>query len=374
MKRINRTAEIDEALRRGFGAEADLTNLVVYEVIAANTNPIRKKSGLYAGARFTPETLLELANLTNSESRQLINLHNGEMMPVGRLFQGRMRGESFHGLIALNNQTQASIVSDLDSGIIDQVSVSVLPKKLLCSECGWDYFSDAATFENIWDCVCGNGHAIGEGNCHARIVGVDAFIELSLCGMGAVPGARVINPSQSAFSATSPLGLRLAASNQPLGRLLIQASVEQPKDTKKMDLTVAIERIATLSAAEATVKAQLTALQASTDASIAALTGQVADLTAKLTAAEERAAAAAPATADVATLRAAVEDMTRRALIATGNQEPTLASDVSGLVTQLTDAQAKLTALIPQGPKSKSPGQLAAERPTSSRAFISTNA
>lgn len=367
MKRISRTPQIDEALRRGFGAEADLTNLVVYEVIAANTNPIRKKSGLYAGAVITRETLLEMANQTNQESRQLILLHNDDMMPVGRLFQGRLKEDSFHGLIALNEKTQPSLVSDLDAGVIDQVSVSILSKSLLCSVCGWDYFSDAATFENIWGCVCGNGHQIGENGVHARLVGVDAFTEISLCGMGAVPGARVINPSASAFSATSPLGLRLAAANTPARHLMLHASVEQPKDRPSMDLAAAMARIEALSGEKATAVAELAAGRAANEALVASLNAQIEDLKAKLAAAP---ATAGPSQAEYDALLSAVSDMTKRALIATGVQEPTLAQDVTGLVAQLTDAQAKLSAIIPHEPKSKSPAQLQAPTATSNRAFM----
>lgn len=371
MKRITRTAAIDEALRRGFGAEADLTNFAVYEVVAANTNPIRKKSGLYQNARITPETLLEMANLTNVESRQLILLHNDDSMPVGRLFQGRMRGDAFHGLIALNEKTQPALCSDLDAGVIDQVSVSILPKQLLCSECGWDYFSDAATFENIWGCVCGNGHQIGENGVHARLVGVDSFDELSLCGMGAVPGARVINPSASAFSVTSPLGLRLAASNKDSARLLmLHASVDQPKDTPKMDLTAAIERIAALSAAEATARAKLEA----NEATLAASANEITELKAKLEAAlaaPAPAPQAGPSQAEFDAMKASLSDLTRRALVATGNQTPTVADGVPEMLAQLKTAQETLSAAIPLEQRSKSSKELAAAVPAAAnRAFV----
>jgi hypothetical protein len=373
MKRITRTPKVDEALRRGFGAEADLSGLAVYEMIAANGNPIRKKSGIYAEARITTETLGEMAQLVNQESRQLILIHNDNMMPVGRVFEGRLNNGAFHALFAVNEKTQAAICSDLDAGIIDQVSVSILSKALLCSQCGWDYYSEAATYDNIWGCVCGNGHQIGENGVHARLVGVDAFTEVSLCGMGAVPGARVINPSASAFSNSSPRDMALRASaDGPRKHLVLHASVEQPKDTKSMDLAAAMLRIEALAAGEATAKAATAALQAASDAAAALAATTIADLTTKLTEATASLSVAAPAVADVAALRAAVEENARRALVATGVQTPTLATDVPGLIAQMSEAQAKLTAALPaDGARSKSAAQLAAEANAarSNRAF-----
>lgn len=376
MKRITRTPKVDEALRRGFGAEADTSKLVVYEMIAANGNPIRKKSGIYADARITTETLGEMAQLVNQESRQLILIHNDNMMPVGRVFEGRLNGGSFHALFAVNESTQPGICSDLDAGIIDQVSVSILSKALLCSQCGWDYYSEAATSDNIWGCVCGNGHVIGENGVHARLVGVEAFTEISLCGMGAVPGARVINPSASAFSNSSAGDLALRASaDGPRKHLVLHASVEQPKDTKNMDLAAAMARIEALAGAAATAAAATAALQVSSDAAATLAATQIAALTASLDAATTQLSATAPAAAETAILRAAVEDMARRSMVAMGDQTPSLAADVPGLIAQLSTAQEKLTAALPAGPRSKTAAQLAAEAnaASSNRAFQAAN-
>lgn len=362
MKRIARTSEIDTALRTAFGADADLNPLVVYEMIAANVNPIRKSAGLYKKARFSEGTLHEMAGLINTESRQIILNHNSNQMPVGRAFSARMQGENLHALFAINAGNNANIISDLDAGVIDQVSVSVLPKALHCSECGFDYFGDEANYTHLWAGECANGHVIGEDGVHVRLVGVEAFTEISLVGMGAVPGARVVSGNQSAFT-QSQLGQRLAASGAPADALFLHASLEKPKETSSMDKELVAQLTAALTA-QATATAQLATAQATIEQ-------HAAELTARATRIQELEAeiAKAPKSEEFAAASAAVEDLLRRSLIASGVQQPELPEGLGARIELLTTVQAKLSAVIPPGPRSKSADASAKSAPISNKAF-----
>lgn len=222
MKRIPITPEITAHLRRAYGADADLSAMVVYEVVMANSNPIRKK-GLYEGARLQENTLNELVAAVNAESIPLLHSHNSENLAFGRVFFAARSYSEARGLIALSSKEHPEMIDKLDSGTLDQVSIGLLPQHLNCSQCGFDYLGADATWENVMGQTCPEGHTIGVDGTHLKIDGVDMFYELSIVSQGGLQGARVVGSSDSMFS-------RLAASNgKDAGALLpflLQCSAE----------------------------------------------------------------------------------------------------------------------------------------------------
>ncbi len=236
MKRIPLTAEITANLRRAYGADADLSAMVVYEVVMANTNPIRKK-GLYEGARLQENTLNELVAAVNAESIPLLHSHNSENLAFGRVFFAARSYSEARALIALSSKEHPEMIDKLDSGTLDQVSIGLLPQHLNCSQCGFDYLGADATWENVMGQTCPEGHTIGVDGTHLKIDGVDMFYELSIVSQGGLQGARVVGSSDSMFS-------RLAASNgKDAGALLpfvLHCSAEdapndEPADTPATD-------------------------------------------------------------------------------------------------------------------------------------------
>lgn len=336
MKQITRTPDLDARLRASFGPDAQISSLVVFEAIAANTMKLRKTGGIYQGARMSESLLAEMAASVKQESVPFHMMHNTSTEPVGRVFDGRVVGEELYVQFAINRETQAKLVSDINAGVVDQVSVGILSQKLLCSECGWDYLGADANYENFWDLTCANGHTIGKDGVHVRLVGLSAWLETSGVGKGAVQGARIIGDHHSVFEqrrlaaniGVSPLKLACIASPETI----------TPEPTNIMELHQLIADLTTAKAEGITLTAQL-----------AAATAQVAELTAQL--ATERAANKV----DPTQLEAATKmltDICRRSMIATGDQSPTVPSDIAGLVATITDRQAKLSAMIPVGGRS----------------------
>lgn len=363
MKQIPVTEDLKQRLRTSFGPDATIETLVVFEATAANLLPLRKSSGIYKGARFAESMLYEMAAAVKTESVPLHIMHNTYEEAVGRVFDGVVAGEELRVQFALNGDTQAPRVADLNAGISDQVSVGVLPKRLLCSECGWDFMGEAATSENWWNLQCGNGHEIGQNGVHVRLAGLDSWHETSVVGKGAVNGSRIVGPSQTAFAAS--LGQhRLAASEKvPGSRLVCLAVVENTPNPKEPEMT---DKTNTIAFDVNKMVADLSAAQteaATKGAKVVELEASVADLTAKL------AVASSIKPEDFSAALAALTDIAKRSMIALGEQDPTPPTDVTALVALISDKQAKLTAMIPATPRSESVDAKKVELTTATAGF-----
>jgi len=366
MKQLPISGEVERKLRASFGPDADLTNLAVFEVTAVTDLPIRQRGGLFQGARVGESTMLEMAAHLEKESVPLIVNHTTDGEPHGRTFAGKVQDGSLHALIALNSKVNADSIERLNSGVTDQVSVAILSKKCLCSECGFDYFGEEADFENIYLRTCPEGHEIGVDGVHTRLLGLASFYELSLVGQGASPGARVKGPSE-AILAKSDGFQRLAAKNAHPSMVVLQASPTLPEpETMSLDkdfLAQFSAQAGELGASKAEV-ARLTAeLAVRPSADVAALQTQVADLTPKAALAVElqtkldeaiAALAAAPKAEDVTVAVTALKAHAKAVLVACGeaNPEALLSDDVAALDALIKEKTAKLTAIIPIGARS----------------------
>lgn len=245
-KRVPMTPKLAQKIRTALGdAEMSVDNLVVYEARALSTEAIKRKSGFYNGARFNRSTLTQMAELINKEGHAvpLMIMHETEVLPVGKVFSAEVHDDE-NGESALFTQfyipkDKTDLVSDIDNGLIDEVSVGVLTQKALCSECNFDYFGEEATFSHIWNLTCPEGHTIGQDGVHIRAVGLKDFAELSLVGRGAATNPKILPRAKQVIG--SETMDRLAASAAPLDARLvtvlskIELSNTKPQGDKSMD-------------------------------------------------------------------------------------------------------------------------------------------
>lgn len=359
MKRLEKTSEITNLLRKSYGPDAKLDNLVVFEMTLANTLPLRKGGGLFKGARLAASLLQEIMNAVNLESIPAQFQHDTQTLPKGRFFAAKMYGlEEVRGLVAVDESTEPLLVAALDSGTVDQVSVGMINKHLTCSTCGFDYQGEKA-WEFRYAGECDKEHKIGENGVHVVVAGLDSLFETSFVGRGAVNGARVVGPSDSIFQNNQALAASAAGGNNVAA--LFTATLATPEEPKTMDLTILTTQLTSAVAGEATAKAQVTTLTAERDAA----TGQVTTLTAerndalaaKTTA--ETALAAVTTERDAATtsVTAAVTALTAEAtavLTACGKSADDIAAalkdkDAPALLTILQENRKHFAAVIPVG-------------------------
>lgn len=345
MKQVVKTAQIIERLRGAFGAEVDVEDMAVFEVIALNNLPLRKKHPLYEGAVAQDSLLRDLSARINEESAPLHVMHRTGTLPFGRVFDAKLNGQEVRALVALSKKTQADLIADMDQGIIDQVSVNVLPKQILCSDCGWDYLGEDSGIENIYLGHCGNDHVLRQDGVHAKLHGLDLLAEVSLVNSGGAQNARIQARDQQVYAA--PEFQRLAASGHSPALLIADLTPDtQQEEVPNMDLTALTASLTDEKAKVITLTAQLETANTTTAAAVA----QVTELTASLEAAnaELKELKDNPPETPPAVL-AFLQDLCKRSLVACGEQTPTIPEKVDELVAKITEAQSKLSALIPPG-------------------------
>lgn len=355
MKQITKTPQIVELLAQSLGAGVDTSNLAVYEAIALNNRPIRKNHPIYKGARADRSLLLEMAAALAIESRPLQLEHMGGDLPQGRVFHGRVLdkgSESELRVLFFVDSTEERTISKLNSGTLDQVSVSVIPKKLLNSKSGFDYLGPQAKPENVWTGADLDGNIIGKDGVHARMVGLELWTELSLVGMGGAENARVINHNESYFGSSYS---KLAASGTDPSIFVLEATTENTEmDLKELveSLTATTTKLALTQRDLDTVTASLTAK----DTEIATLKAQLADagkpsetLAAAQTSLAEKTTEVETLTASNAVAVAALQTVAKHILTASGKPTADVPSDVAKLDMLIKDSSAALTAALSAG-------------------------
>lgn len=355
MKQVKKTQYIVDQLRASYGASANLDDLAVFKTVVLNSLPLRKSSGLYKGAVNTVEMMAQMAASVNAESVPINAIHGDQNVNgiVGRLFAAQVEGAELTGLIAIDGATNPDIVTKLDNGTIDQVSVGILPSCLQCSSCGWDFMSADATLDNVWNATCANDHVMGADGVHLNVNGLDLFYELSLVPMGAARGARIVDP------ATLSEPLRLAASAKGGAAFAVELSAT-PKDTN-VDPK---EFMAAVTAA-ANENAALTASVATKDVALTAATTELTEAKAKIVELEAAAVEAAKGDLPVvkteleaakAMVATAVEHLTgeaKKILTACGvTDHSTIPADVAGITALISEKRAQFAAAIPAGGRS----------------------
>jgi hypothetical protein len=274
MKQIAKTGKVLDRLKASVGPDADVENLAVFEAVALNQLPLRKKQPLYNGAVASLSMLKGMADKVNAESLPLEVGHLASGTPNGRVFHGEVvQGEAGSELRTLFFVSDAAgeLVANLDNGTIDQVSIGAIPQQILCSSCGWDYRSPDATFGNLYEGVCANDHVLGENGVHAELIGVEEWYELSLVGRGGAQGARVAGPSNAVLAALAasgagdPHALCLHASPTPPPEKPVPAPNAEGADALLQltdKLVAASVEVSTLKAENVALKARVAELEA----------------------------------------------------------------------------------------------------------------
>lgn len=280
-KQIDITPRIADLIARAAGTEVDTSKVAAYEAVLLNTLPLNKRGTLFDRARHSVGALREMVQLfASGVSIPMHTRHlQGIEMPVGKLFHVELFEDTandyaeLRGLFYLPKEQEADLVAKIDAGVIDEVSVGVLHSHVLCSECGFDFFGEEATFEHIWTRTCANEHKIGENGVHVRLTGIENWYETSLVSRGAAQKPKIVSGSKSLL-ANSDQVKRLAAAGIPADVAVFfgSASHREPKmpGETKLDLSAIVSDLAT-------ARADLKLAEA-----------KVADLTAQLDAANKR--------------------------------------------------------------------------------------
>lgn len=213
MKQLILNQKTTDLLRAAVGPDADLNNFAVFETLALNTLPLDKRGSIWHGGIFEGRVLQDMA--IHLQAEKFVPLHtmhqSSEELPVGRVFHGETRDRAgdnrihteLYTLFYVDKQTEEGqdLIAKLDSGVINEVSVGVRANEVRCSECGFDYYGEDATFWNFIDGTCDNDHTIGVDGVHVQLAGgLDRFLELSLVSRGAANHTRILNRQQAVIS------------------------------------------------------------------------------------------------------------------------------------------------------------------------------
>ncbi len=372
-KRVIMTPKIAEKIRLAIGdGEADVSNFVVFEARSLTTEPLNKR-GFYNKAQVAVSTLNDMAKLLNQPGKAipLQIMHETQLLPVGKIFSAEVFPMA-NGHTELRTQfylpsDKEDIIRDIENSVIDEVSVGFLAEKVMCSECGFDYFGPEASFSNMYNLECNEGHVIGEAGVHVRLVGVNDWAELSLVNRGAARDAKILSRAKQAMSqdtvnrlAASAISLdaRITTVNSPLEAA---ASNTLNNGDNKMDK----EFLLSLEA-KVTETVELKHTLAKVEGEKTQLAATVSDLTTQLTAANEQIRLLKEnQTADQAKLAAdlseantkmeqAVEKLSahaKAALTASGAVEADLPTDLVELVSMIEEKGLKLHQVIGTEPK-----------------------
>lgn len=332
-KAIDATAEILAQIERVTGTAVAAEDIVVFEAAVANTRPLNKMGSIFHEGRISEDTLRQMAEALNSgqESVPLHTLHaQGYELPIGKVFQGEViraaDGEAELRAMFYLPRSEASMVEKINLGIIDEVSVGVKSKALLCSKCGFDYFGSDATFENLYSQTCENDHTVGVDGTHVKLSGLDKWMELSLVSRGAASKPKILGRTKQVMAKETYD--RIAADGLPPEAVVLFTASDDKKDDDLMDPEV---------------KAQLDAFGAQLD-EIKAL---VAAMAPKEPTAEELAAAeAAAAEAEAAALAAAEAEAAATAEIS--EQDAALKAELDAAKARIAELEAAAPAPKPE--------------------------
>ncbi|RWN95440.1 MAG: hypothetical protein EOS05_11645 [Mesorhizobium sp.] len=344
MKQIAKTPEIIARLKE---AGASVDDVAVFEAIALNNRPLRKRQHVYNGAIAQRSMLLEMALALETESRPLQIMHDGSELPIGRVF----RGQVFDGqdtelrVLFWIDKTHEDKIKQVDNGTIDQVSVGILPKQMICSADGFDFFGPDADFETIFTGTTPNGHKVGENGVYCKMVGLEGFFETSLVGQGGAQNARIVNSDQSHFSPH----MKALAARASLDRLALTATANTDKpimDTKELLAELRSTEKESMKVAIENEQLKATNL---------ALTGERDTLKTQLEAASQTAPAVKTeldalkvkheaTEANLTAADTALRDICKKALTAAGQVDAAVPEKLDEVVAKITELKINLTA------------------------------
>jgi len=374
-KRVPLTPKLQETIRSAIGdPELDASKFAIFEARMVSSEPLTK-GGIFNKARISASTIKEMETFLNQPGAAipLHIMHDDRVLPVGRVFSAKAMNMP-NGEVELRGQflvplDKSEIVADIENSIVDEVSVGLVTKGILCSECGFDYRGEDATIMNFIDAECGNGHKIGLDGVHTRLVGLDDFMELSLVGQGAANNPKILPRVKQSMS--KEMVERLAASKIPAEACVLTASYKMEDSSKTftetnegesdMDIKEILAQLTASTSELAEKKVELSQTTAKVEAlngEIVTLTASNKELTDKVTALE---AAKGDSTKDleaklleVETQLKAATDMVaphvKAALVASGVAEKDLPQDLLGQIKLVEEKGLKLHQVIGSGP------------------------
>lgn len=223
-----------------FVADTDVRadDVVAFEATALNTLPLNKPGSLFHEARHTRSTLVEMSEAVNTKAQSvpLHTLHQQSFeLPVGRVFHANVEdlpnGQSELRARFFLAKSEAQMIEKINLGILDETSVGITHKSLLCSKCGFDFRGEEATFENLFDRTCGNGHVLGEDGGHLILQGMERWMELSLVSRGAADKAKIHGRAKSLMPKEQQDRLAASGTSPEAITLFTSASETQGKET-----------------------------------------------------------------------------------------------------------------------------------------------
>jgi hypothetical protein len=350
MKQRELTPELIAQIQAAVGQDVDTTGFAVFEAIALNSMPLPGKRGaLFEKARVSLLTLRLMAdNINGGNHLPLMRDHRMDGNPLGRVFRSDLsmtpEGEAELRVLFFLDATETVTIAKLNAGVTDEVSVSFLAEKLLCSECGFDFRGSDASWSNVYERTCAEGHRIGEDGVHIRLVGLEDFTETSLVSRGAADKPKVVGKSQAKLAAAS---LALVARGFEVDELYLTAS----KGEVEVDLTAILARVEEKTTEVANLKTQLSAETTRADGLQTTLTAAEARVTELEAAAAENtdAATLSAAQAEVTEARTVLADIYTRLATASGETDVKAPDTIADLKAGIETHQSKLTAILPVG-------------------------
>tara|TARA_R110002072_G_scaffold23791_4_gene81594 strand:+ start:2252 stop:3376 length:1125 start_codon:yes stop_codon:yes gene_type:complete len=281
-----------------FVADSAVTadDVVVFEATALNTLPLNKAGSIFEDARVTRATLTQMAEGVNSKEHSvpLHTLHlQGEELPVGRVFHAYVQdlpnGQSELRAQFYLSRSESELIEKMNLGILDEVSVGVKSKQLLCSKCGWDYFGEDANFLHLWDRTCANDHTITVDGTHAVLSGLDSWMELSVVSRGAASKAKIHGRAKKVMPQEQQDKVAASGYEPDVVTLFASPTLSTSKQKEEEPMTDKTEAPKAPAASEAEFDAQaaFTELSANIAALTEALTAQADETDAANAAAEE---------------------------------------------------------------------------------------
>lgn len=366
MKQIQKTQDIINRLSQSVGTDVDVDTVSIFEAIALNTLPLRKRHPLYNGSIADRSLLLEMAVDLSRESRPLQIMHDSSPLPIGRVFYGEVvdRGNvSELRVLFFVSKTEEDTIAKIDNGTVDQVSVSVLPLHIYNSVSGFDYLGPNATSDNMWSGTDPDGNTLGENGVYGRLVGLDSWFEMSLVGQGGARNARIVSRDASHFGSSYQ---KLAASGVDPNALVLVASTRN----EKMDLETLVASLTETKASVIVKDSEIASLKAA----LAERDSKIADLEAQLSSIDPEVEATTAKLTEVTEERdsafATLSSVAKKVLTAAGKVTDEVPETITELSSVIENTTSELAALLVSGGRSKeASSQYKSDAPASLGAF-----
>lgn len=267
-KRITVTDDIKAKVLANMGSEPNWDQIAVFEMTAVTSLPLNKKWSIFDKAQITAQTFEEAAAYLNSGGFVPFHtLHQqGYEIPVGRVFYGEAQKnpkgyDELRVLAFIDLTAHADLAAKIDNGIVEEVSVGMSFKQLLCSACGDDLMANE---DSLWSYTCANGHVIGMGDHYVKPNGLGQFRELSAVSKGASNGAKILGLQKRTLAADfGKPELALVAHLKSPELMLFTPSANLDSDGEDPVLIAELQaKLAAADAEKVTLQGQLTATQA----------------------------------------------------------------------------------------------------------------